>query len=123
MRVFDSELKILDILWDEGDTTEKRLAEILKEQVAWSKTTTYTVIKKCIDKGLISRTEPNFVCCALLSRSEVQDSETNDLINRVYGGMADELVASIIWRKTLSKEEIERLKNLIADLDGKGEIE
>jgi len=116
MRVFDSELKILDILWDEGDTTAKRLAEILKEQVAWSKTTTYTVIKKCLDKGLIGRAEPNFVCSALITRGEVQEMETNDLINRVYGGMADELVASILWRKDLTQEEIDKLKALVAEL-------
>ena len=118
MKVFDSELKILDVLWDEGDTTAKRLAEVLKEQVGWSKTTTYTVIKKCIDKKLIGRSEPNFVCHALVTRQEVRENETTDLINRIYGGMADELVASVLWRKTLSQEEIEGLRKMIDELQG-----
>ena len=117
MKVFDSELKILEVLWDNGNTTAKELAEILNEQVGWSKTTTYTVIKKCLDKNLISRIEPNFVCSALVSKHEVQESETTELINRVYGGMADELVASILGRKKLSKKEIEKLKKLIGDLE------
>ncbi|MCL1906112.1 MAG: BlaI/MecI/CopY family transcriptional regulator [Clostridiales bacterium] len=117
MKIFESELRILDTLWQEGDTTAKRLAEILKEQVQWSKTTTYTVIKKCIDKGVVSREEPNFVCHAVITREQAQKMETNELINKMYGGMPDQLVASILWNKDLSAEEIERLKKLIDELN------
>jgi predicted transcriptional regulator len=116
MKLFDSELRVLDILWKVGDTTAKRLAEILNEQVQWSKTTTYTVIKKCIDKGVVSRREPNFVCHALITREQAQAVETNELINKMYGGMPDQLVASILWNRDLSTEEIERLKKLINEL-------
>ena len=117
MKVFDSELKILEVLWENGNTTAKELAEILNRQIGWSKTTTYTVIKKCINKGLVSRIEPNFVCNALIDKHEVRERETTDLINRVYGGMTDELVASLLGRKTLTKEEIDNLKRLIRELD------
>ena len=54
IKLFDSELKVMDILWKEGDTSAKEIAEKLNEQVGWSKTTTYTVIKKCIDKGAVA---------------------------------------------------------------------
>ena len=116
MKLFDSELKVLDILWQKGDTTAKELAGILHEQVQWGKTTTYTVIKKCIDKGVVSRIEPNFVCHPLITREQAQEMETNELINKMYGGMPDQLVASILWRKNLSSEEVERLKELINSL-------
>ena len=115
MKLFDSELRIMNILWEEGDTTAKRVAEILGEQIGWSKTTTYTVIKKCIDKGAIRREEPNFLCHALVTQQEAQERETDELINKMYGGMPDKLVASILWRKNLSPEEIEKLKELIND--------
>ena len=55
MKLFDSELKIMEILWREGDISAKRIAEIAKEQIGWSKTTTYTNIKRCIDKGAVER--------------------------------------------------------------------
>ena len=58
IKLFDSELKVMDILWKEGDTSAKDTAEILNRQVGWSKTTTYTVIKKCINKGATGRSEP-----------------------------------------------------------------
>ncbi len=46
MKLFDSELKIMEILWREGDISAKRIAEIAKERIGWSKTTTYTNIQK-----------------------------------------------------------------------------
>ncbi len=116
IKLFDSELKIMDILWKEGDTTAKRIAEILKEQVDWSKTTTYTVIKKCINKGAIKRHEPNFVCHPLVTIEQAREAETTELINKMYGGAADQLVASILGRKNLTPAEIEKLKQLVSNL-------
>ena len=117
MKLFDSELRVLDVLWKVGDTPAKKLAEILHEQVQWSKTTTYTFIKKCIDKGVVSRKDPNFVCHALITKEQVQVVKTNELINKMYGGMPDQLVASILWNRDLSAEEIERLKKIVNELN------
>ena len=116
MKLFDSELKIMEILWQNGDTTAKKITEILGEQTGWSKTTTYTVIKKCIDKGAINRQEPNFVCQALVTKEQAQEEETTELINKMYGGMSDQLVAAILGRYKLSAKEIQKLKNLIKNL-------
>ncbi|MGN6713248.1 BlaI/MecI/CopY family transcriptional regulator [Anaerocolumna jejuensis] len=117
IKLFDSELKIMDVLWKNGDTTAKKIAEILKEQVGWNKTTTYTLIKRCIDKGAIERMEPNFLCHPLVTIEQARELETTELINKMYDGAADLLVASIIGRKNLSLEEIERLKKLVNTLE------
>lgn len=117
IKFFDSELKVMDILWKEGDTTAKRIAEILAQQVGWSKTTTYTVIKKCIDKGAIGRRDPNFVCHPLVTREQTRELETTEFINKMYDGAADQLVASILGRKNLSLEEIKRLKEIVNKLE------
>lgn len=116
IKLFDSELKIMDVLWRGGETTAKRIAEILKEQVGWSKTTTYTVIKKCIDKGIIQRKEPNFVCCPLVTKDQVREFETRELINKMYDGATDHLVANLLGNKSITPEEIGRIKKLIEDL-------
>ena len=118
VKLFDSELKVLDILWQEGSATAKRIAELLHKQVGWSKTTTYTVIKKCIDKGAIRRQDPHFVCYPLISRQEAQETETTALINKMYNGAADQLVTFILGRKSLNAEEIKRLKQLVDNLNG-----
>lgn len=117
IKLFDSELKIMDILWKEGDTTAKRIAEIIKEQVGWSKTTTYTVIKKCLIKGAIERQEPNFVCHAVVTREQAQQYETTELINRMFDRNTDRLIASILGSKKLTPHEIEHLKQLVNRLE------
>ena len=116
MKIFDSELKIMHVLWQNGETTAKRIAEILAEQIGWSKTTTYTVLKKCIKKKAVSRREPNFFCQALVSKEQAQEEETNSLINKMYGGMSDQLVAAILGSKKLSPEEIKKLKTIVRKL-------
>ncbi|MBE6035859.1 MAG: BlaI/MecI/CopY family transcriptional regulator [Clostridiales bacterium] len=117
IKLFDSELKIMDVLWKNGDTTAKRIAEILKEQVGWNKTTTYTLIKRCIDKGAIERFEPNFVCHPLVTIEQARELETTELINKMYDGAADQLVASILGNRNLSPEEINKLKQLVNSLE------
>jgi BlaI family penicillinase repressor len=117
IKLFDSELNIMEILWRDGDTTAKRIAEITKEKIGWSKTTTYTIIKKCLDKGAIERQEPNFVCRALVTREQAQEHETTELINKMYNGAPDRLIASLLGQRQLTTEEINRLKQLIESLE------
>lgn len=115
-KIFDSELKILEILWDGGEMSAKDVAAQAGQQVGWGKTTTYTVLKKCVEKGLVERMEPGFRCRALVSRQEAQRSETRGLIDRMYGGSSDRLVASLLDGKTLSREELLRLRQLVEEL-------
>ena len=56
IKLFDSELKVMDILWRKGDQTAKQIADLLREETGWNVNTTYTVIKKCVAKGAIHPT-------------------------------------------------------------------
>lgn len=116
IKLYDSELKVMEVLWAQGDVTAKKIAEILAEQTLWSKTTTYTVIKKCIDKNAIKRIDPGFICRPLITKEQAREYETTELINKMYDGAADSLVASILGSKNLTSDEIERLKQMINDL-------
>ena len=117
IKLFDSELKVMDVLWKEGDKTAKQISDILKEEIGWNMNTTYTVIKKCMAKGAIERSEPNFMCHALVSKSAVQEAETDELINKIYDGSADKLFAALLGRKKLSEEQIQKLKQIVGDLE------
>ena len=117
VKLFDSELKVMDILWKEGDVRAKHIADVLAQEVGWNKNTTYTLIKRCIKKGAIERSEPHFMCHALISKEEVQEAETNELINKIYDGSADKLFAALLSRKKLSAEQIEKLKQIVTDLE------
>ena len=117
IKLFDSELKVMDILWKEGDVQAKHVADVLTQEVGWNKNTTYTLIKRCIQKGAIERSEPHFMCHALISKEEVQEAETDELINKIYDGSADKLFAALLSRKKLSAEQIEKLKQIVTDLE------
>ena len=117
IKLYDSELKVLDVLWKEGETTAKRISEILNEEIGWNRNTTYTLIKRCIEKGAIERSEPNFVCRALIPKEKVQEAETNELINKIYDGSADKLFAALLGRKKLSADQINKLKDIVGELE------
>ncbi len=116
-KLFDSELKVMGILWKEGDKTAKEISDILKAEIGWNMNTTYTVIKKCIAKGAIERREPHFLCRALIPKEAVQKAETDELIGKLYDGSADKLFAALLGRKKLTAEQIARLKQIVGDLD------
>ena len=117
IKLFDSELKVMDILWKEGIVPAKHVAELLTVELGWNKNTTYTLIKRCINKGAIERTEPDFMCRALIAREKVQEAETNELINKIFDGSAEKLFASLLSRKKLSAEEIGKLKKMVDELE------
>lgn len=116
-KLFDSELKVMSVLWREGDMTAKRISDILKDEIGWNMNTTYTVIKKCIKKGAIERSEPNFMCHALIQKEQVQEAETKELIDKIYDGSEDKLFAALIGRRKLSSDQIARLKQIIGELE------
>ncbi len=116
-KLFDSELKVMDVLWREGDSTAKHISDVLKAEVGWSMNTTYTLIKRCMKKGAIARSEPNFMCHALIPKEEVQEAETDELINKIYDGSVDKLFAALLGRKKLSEGQIEQLKAIVGELE------
>lgn len=116
-KLFDSELKVMNILWRDGDVPAKYIADILNRELGWNKNTTYTLIKRCMKKGAIERTEPNFMCHALIPKEKVQEAETNELIDKVYDGSADKLFAALLGRKKLSAEQIEQLRQIVEMYD------
>ncbi len=117
IKLFDSELNVMNVLWKEGDLTAKKISDILKEEIGWNMNTTYTVIKKCINKGAIQRSEPNFLCHALISREIVQEAEAEELVDKLFDGSPDLLFASLLGGKKISKEQADKLRKLVAELE------
>ena len=116
-KLFDSEIRVMNVLWREGDATAKHISDVLKDQVGWNMNTTYTLIKRCIAKGAIERREPNFLCHALIPREAVQEAETNELIGKLYDGAPANLFAALLGKKALTVEQIEKLKSIVEEWD------
>ena len=117
MKLVDSEIKVMDVLWREGDCTAKHVASVLGETTGWNVNTTYTLIKRCIGKGAIERSEPNFLCHALVSKEQVQELETQELIDKVFDGSADKLFASLLGGRRVSREQLDKLRAMIDEME------
>ncbi len=113
IKLFDSELRVMKVLWERGDVTAKEISNILAGSVGWNMNTTYTVIKKCVAKGAIERREPNFLCHALLTRDEVRAAEAGQLVEKLFDGSPELLFASLLGSKRLTAEQIARLRSWI----------
>jgi BlaI family penicillinase repressor len=123
VKLFDSELKVMDVLWKEGDMPAKQISDVLKETTGWNMNTTYTVIKKCIAKGAIQRREPNFLCHALIARDVVQAAETEELLHKLFDSSPDLLFASLLGRQRLSRSQIDNLRRMVSELQAQEEME
>lgn len=113
IKLFDSEIKLMELLWDNVSITAKSLTILAQEQIGWNKNTTYTVLKKLVEKNVVRRDEPNFLCTPLVTREQVQLAETSNLINKLYKGSKKLFFASFIGKEELSPDEIDELKRII----------
>lgn len=120
MKLYDSELKVMDVLWREGELPARRVAETLEKAAGWNVNTSYTVIKKCVAKGAVQRSEPNFLCRALVTREQVQRAEASELAAKLFDGAPEQLFAALLGGRRFTKEEAARLRRLVDELEEPG---
>lgn len=112
-KLFDSEIKVMEIIWEKGPLSAKEISLIAADSIGWNKNTSYTVIKKLEAKGFIRRDEPGFICTPLVSREQMQKQETESLINKFFGGSKKALFSALIDKEDLTDEQAEELQRLI----------
>lgn len=112
-KLFDSEIKVMEIIWSNEPITAKQISIIAAETIGWNKNTTYTIIKKLEAKGFIKREEPGFICTSLISRNEVQKSETQSLVDKLFGGSKKALFSALLEDERLSDNDIQVLREMI----------
>ena len=86
IRLHEGELNVMELLWSNQSLSAKDIAKIIKDYIGWEKNTTYTVIKRLIDKGAVVREEPGFICKAVVTKAEIQKIETKVLFDKLFGG-------------------------------------
>lgn len=116
IKLFDSELKVMEVLWKEGELTAGQIAKILKEQIGWNRNTTYTVIKKLVEKETVLRCEPGFLCKAQITKEQIRQYETKELLDKLFDSSAELFLSAFLKEQHLSEEEVTRLKQLIENL-------
>lgn len=107
MYLYDSELKIMNVLWTcKGDLSAGRIYQLIKHETKWHRNTVYSVINKCIDKGAIRRYEPYFMCHATIDQTDIQNEYINTLIDNHFDGSHESFIRNFIKSNYLPIEHI-----------------
>ena len=110
-KIFESEYRFCLILWENEPIRSTDLAKLCKEKLEWSKTTTYTVIKRLSERGVIKN--ENAVVTSIISKEEAQQSELEELMDKKFEGSLPAFIAAFGRRQALSDAEIEEIRRII----------
>lgn len=117
IKLYYSELKVMEIIWEMEPISAKEISRLLGDRIGWNKNTTYTILKKLIEKDIIEREDPNFICSSKVKKTMVQRAEMNSLIEKLYNGSKQSFFAAFLQNEKLSKEELLQLKQMIDEHD------
>ncbi len=117
-KVFESEYRFCLVLWEHEPVKSSKLVELCKEQLGWKPTTTYTVIKRLSERGVLKN--ENTVVTSLVSKDEVQAAEINEMVEKTFEGSLPAFIAAFTKHQKISDEEIDAVQQMI-DRFRKGE--
>lgn len=110
-KVFESEYRFCLILWENEPINSTKLAKLCNEKLGWSRTTTYTVIRRLSDRGVVKN--ENAVVTSLVSKDQVQAAEIDELVEKTFQGSIPAFIAAFTKRKKLSGEEVEEIRRMM----------
>lgn len=116
MALTDSELKVLKVLWKNDEMSASEIAKIMSERFQWKTTTTYTILKICFEKNLITKRNPHYICSANISKENVQHMKMNDMMNKYFDGSSSAFLNAFVENISLEDEDVQELQNLVAKL-------
>ena len=117
-KVFESEYRFCLILWEHEPVRSSELVSLCAQQLGWKPTTTYTVIKRLSERGVLKN--ENSVVTSLVSKDEVQASEIDELVEKKFEGSLPAFLAAFTRHQKLTEEQIDEVQRMI-DRFRKGE--
>ena len=109
--VFESEYRFCLILWEHEPVRSSELVALCREQLGWKPTTTYTVIKRLSERGVL--VNENSVVRSLVSKDEVQAAEIDELVEKKFGGSLPAFIAAFTRHRRLSGAELDEMQRMI----------
>ena len=108
---FESEYRFCLILWEHEPVTTTELVKLCQAQLGWKRTTTYTVIKRLAERGILQNQDG--LVTALVSREQAQVSELDELMEKKFQGSLPAFLAAFARRQALSEKEVEEIRRII----------
>ena len=116
-KIFESEYRFCLILWEHEPLPSAELAKLCKERLGWSRTTTYTVIHRLSERGIVKN--ENGLVSSLVSKDEAQAAELDELVEKTFEGSLPAVIAAFARKTKLSQDEVDRLRAMIDSYEEK----
>lgn len=114
-KIYEGEYRFLNILWENEPIASPKLVQLCNEQLGWKKSTTYTVIKKLSDKGIVKN--ENTIVSALVTKEEVDRQDSEELLQRTSKGNIPAFFAAFLKDRKLSREDAEHIRQIIDQME------
>ncbi len=110
-KIFESEYRFCLILWEHEPIKSTELVKLCQEQLGWKSTTTYTVIKRLSERGVVKN--ENTIVTSLVSKEAVQAAEIEEMVEKTFEGSLPAFVAAFTKHRAISREEIDAVQAMI----------
>ncbi len=118
MQFYESEIKLLKVLWEYGQISSSDLCSIMEREEGWKRTTTYTMVEKCVKKGYVekkSKIGKGFICKPKITKEEAQIGSVSTQIEKSFHSKMD-FLRTYLNKETLTDDEIEELHKIVDEL-------
>ena len=113
LQLHQAEYRFMEVIWANEPVNSTALVKLCEDQLGWKKSTTYTVLRKLCQRGILRNDDATVV--AVAKREQVQKFESQQVVERSFGGSLPAFVNAFLSEKKLSREEAEELKKLIEE--------
>ena len=110
-KIYDSEYRFCQILWEHEPVKSRELVRLCQEQLGWKATTTYTVIKRLSQRGVLKNEDS--IVTSLVSKEDVQASELEELVDKTFDGSLPAFVAAFTRHQKITEKEINEVQAMI----------
>ncbi len=111
LKLYDAEFKFAEVVWENEPIQSGELAKLCEKKLGWKRTTTYTVLKKLISRGILKN--ENAVVTSLVTRGDVLRYESHAVMNKTFGGSLPTFIAAFLDGEKLTEQEVDSIKRMI----------
>lgn len=112
-KLFDAEYKFVSLIWENEPINSTELAKLSQTRLGWKKSTTYTVLRKLCDRGILKN--ENAIVSAIIKKEEAQKYESTTIVEKAFDGSLPQFLTAFLGAKKISKKEAEELKRIIEE--------
>lgn len=114
-KIFESEYRFACIVWDKEPVSMKELIKLCSEELEWKRTTTYTVVKRLCERGILKNEEG--VVSSIYTKEQIQYSESRQFLDKTFEGSLPGFMAAFLKGKKVSEKEIEELRRMLDEFE------